>query len=114
MEVDGALKLKLASGNEAEVVPVFMLAGWPNSHEPGLTTDVATVVAANRETATSENDRTAVDVVHGAPNILSDCSIFKIYQHIKTQKTNTKQVIYSTFCRIVNSLFQICLNSEVA
>jgi len=86
VEVDGALKLKLANGNDPEEEPVFMLAGWPNSPGPGLTTDVATVVAANRETATSENDRTAVDVVHGAPNILSDCSIFKISRHKNIKK----------------------------
>jgi len=99
VEVDGALKLKLANGNDPEEEPVFMLAGWPNSPGPGLTTDVATVVAANRETATLENDRTAVDVVHGAPNILSDCSIFKISRHkyIKTQKTKPTKLYILRF-----------------
>ena len=75
-EKDGELKLNVANGNVADEVPVTALTGkvgdWPN-------TTVVLETAAwgldkNREAATPENDCIA-DVVHGTPNILSDCSI---------------------------------------
>ena len=79
---DEALKLNLAKGSDVDEVTVFPFAekagDWLNT-ELMLTTVVAVVPAAkglesNRDAATAENDGIA-DVVHGAPNILSDCSI---------------------------------------
>ena len=75
---DEALKLKLANGTEADEVTAFIAnAGdWPNTKLVVAVVAAAKGLEDKREAATSENDCTA-DAVHGTPNILSVCSIFK-------------------------------------
>jgi len=98
---DGALKLKLANGTEADELTAFAFAAneddWPNTKLVVAAVTAAKGLEDIREAATSENDGTA-DAEHGIPNILSVCSIIKNFFKKLQNHSPVARRTFNLFC----------------